>query len=107
MLRRLQAVQKLVLAELRAADRVSPMEDTSHCGGSHRLPVQQGSGGIGDGHAGASARDRHWVRAPQVVVEAEFTVLQRKKTHSMRIHSKISLLDYIYVPKIPSKAAGY
>lgn len=79
MLHRLQAVQKLVLAELGAADRVTPMEHACHCGGSHRLPVQQGSGGVGEGHAGASARDRHWVRAPQVVAVAEFIVLQRKK----------------------------
>lgn len=74
----LQAVQKLVLAELCAADRVPPLVHASHRGRSHRFPVQQGSGGIGDGHVGASARDRHVMWGTQVVVVAEkFVVLQR------------------------------
>lgn len=83
MVRCLQAVQKLVLAELCAADRVPPLVHASHRGRSHRLPVQQGSGGAGDGHISASARDRHGMGGTQVVVVAEqFVVLQRHKEYT-------------------------
>lgn len=77
MVRCLQAVQKLVLVELCAADRVPPLVHASHRGRSHRLPVQQDPGGTGEGHVGASARDRHGVGETQVVVVAhQLVVLQ-------------------------------
>lgn len=82
MVRCLQAVQKLVLAELCAADRVPPLVHASHRGRSHRLPVQQGSGGAGDGHISASARDRHGMGGTHVivvVVAEQFVVLQKHK----------------------------
>lgn len=83
MVRGLQAVQELVLAELCAADRVPPLVHASHRGRSHRLPVQQGSGGAGDGHVGASARDRHGMGGTQVVVEVEqFVVLWRNNQYN-------------------------
>lgn len=68
MVRCLQTVDELVLAELCATDRVSSLIHASHRGRPHRLPVQQGSDGAGEGHAGASARDRHGMRGTQVVV---------------------------------------
>lgn len=94
----LQAVQKLVLAELCAADRVPPLVHASHRGRSHRLPVQQGSGGAGDGHISASARDRHGMGGSQVVVVAEqFVVLQKHKDNIIRNYILQCGPDFFFV----------
>lgn len=109
MVRCLQAVQKLVLVELCAADRVPPLVHAPHRGRSHRLPVQQGSGGAADGHISASARDRHGMVGSQVVVEAEqFVVLQKtQRTHIMsKTYSTYSPGLTVNVVLILMKASG-